>query len=86
MDKSILATIFKKQLEMKLHSLFRYCAVAVVLMMTAGTSGLRAQSFEPFSPYGIFSPSVESYQMTRCGNLLPSLYTGAMTFSLPLMT
>ena len=71
---------------MKLHSLFRYCAVAVVLMMTAGTLGLRAQSFEPFSPYGIFSPSVESYQMTRCGNLLPSLYTGAMTFSLPLMT
>lgn len=47
---------------------------------------MRSQSVEPFSPYGIFSPSVESYQMTRCGNLLPSLYTGAMTFSLPLMT
>ena len=45
-----------------------------------------AQSVEPFSPYGIFSPSVESYQMTRSRNLLPSLYTGAMTFSLPLMT
>lgn len=60
--------------------------LAAVLLLTTGASGLRAQSVEPFSPYGIFSPSVESYQMTRCGNLLPSLYTGAMTFSLPLMT
>ena len=47
---------------------------------------LRAQSLEPFSPYGIFSPSVEAWQMTRYGNLTPSLYTGAMTFSLPLYT
>lgn len=60
--------------------------LAAVLLLTTGASGLRAQSSEPFSPYGIFSPSVESYQMTRCGNLLPSLYTGTMTFSLPLMT
>ena len=53
--------------------------LAFLLGLLPGTFGLRAQSFEPFSPYGIFSPSVESYQMTRCGNLLPSLYTGAMT-------
>ena len=58
----------------------------LLLGLFTGTSILRAQSVEPFSPYGLFSPSVESYQMTRCGNLLPSLYTGAMTFSLPLMT
>ena len=68
---------------MKLKLLFFQCAVAASL---AAGATLRAQSHEPFSPYGIFSPSVESYQMTRCGNLLPSLYTGAMTFSLPLMT
>ena len=63
--------------------LFIYVTVAAFL--AAGTI-VRAQSFEPFNPYGIFSPSVETWQMTRYGNLLPSLYTGAMTFSLPLMT
>ena len=65
------------------HILIR---LSVLLAATTAGPALQAQSFEPFSPYGIFSPSVESYQMTRCGNLLPSLYTGAMTFSLPLMT
>ena len=45
-----------------------------------------AQSLEPFSPYGIFSPSVEAWQMTRYGGLTPSLYTGAMTYTLPLYT
>ena len=66
--------------------IFKSYLLASVLLMTAGIPRLSAQSPEPFSPYGVFSPSVESYQMTRCGNLLPSLYTGAMTFSLPLMT
>ena len=47
---------------------------------------VQAQSLEPFNPYGVFSPSVEAWQMTRYGNLTPSLYTGAMTFSLPLYT
>ena len=60
--------------------------LAFLLGLLPGTFGLHAQSFEPFNPYGVFSPSVEAWQMTRCGNLLPSLYTGAMTFSLPLMT
>lgn len=61
-------------------------AAAILIAPAVSSISLRAQSFEPFSPYGVFSPAVESYQMTRCGNLLPSLYTGAMTFSLPLMT
>ena len=61
-------------------------AAAILIAPAVSSISLRAQSFEPFSPYGIFSPSAESYQMTRCGNLLPSLYTGAMNFSLPLMT
>lgn len=69
---------------MKLKSFFSICASAALL--AAGTVHLRAQSLEPFNPYGIFSPSVEAWQMTRYGNLTPSLYTGAMTFSLPLYT
>ena len=68
---------------MRLKSLFLHCSIAAFL--AAGTT-VRAQSLEPFNPYGVFSPSVEAWQMTRCGNLLPSLYTGTMTFSLPLMT
>ena len=72
------------QLEMKLKSFFSICAS--VALLAAGTVHLRAQSLEPFNPYGIFSPSVEAWQMTRYGNLTPSLYTGAMTFSLPLYT
>ena len=50
-------------------------AAAILIASAVSAISLRAQSFEPFSPYGIFSPAVESYQMTRCGNLLPSLYT-----------
>ena len=45
-----------------------------------------AQSSEPFSPYSQFRPSAEAWQMTRYGGLTPSLYTGAMTFSVPLYT
>lgn len=69
---------------MKLKTFFFNCAA--VALLAAGTVHLRAQSLEPFNPYGIFSPSVEAWQMTRYGNLTPSLYTGAMTFSLPLYT
>ena len=69
---------------MKLKTFFSICASAALL--ATGTVHLRAQSLEPFNPYGIFSPSVEAWQMTRYGNLTPSLYTGAMTFSLPLYT
>ena len=58
----------------------------VALFIATGATPLLAQSLEPFNPYGIFSPSVEAWQMTRYGNLTPSLYTGAMTFSLPLYT
>ena len=51
---------------MKLKSFFSICASAALL--AAGTVHLRAQSLEPFNPYGIFSPSVEAWQMTRYGN------------------
>ena len=48
--------------------------------------GLGAQTFEPLSPYGNITPSVETFTMTRYGSLVPSLYTGAMTFSVPVYT
>ncbi len=69
---------------MKLKAFLIRCTVA--LLLATGATPLLAQSLEPFNPYGIFSPSVEAWQMTRYGNLTPSLYTGAMTFSLPLYT
>lgn len=63
-----------------------FIRLAVLLTAAAADPALRAQSLEPFNPYGIFSPSVEAWQMTRYGNLTPSLYTGAMTYSIPLYT
>ena len=55
-------------------------------LFAANAPLLHAQSLEPFNPYAMYSPSVDAWQMTRYGNLTPSLYTGAMTFSLPLYT
>ena len=49
-------------------------------------AGLQAQTFAPLSPYGNITPSVETFTMTRYGALVPSLYTGAMTFSVPVYT
>jgi YD repeat-containing protein len=71
-------------LKKKFFAVTRLLSLAGALL--AGAPLLWAQSLEPFNPYGIFSPSVEAWQMTRYGNLTPSLYTGAMTFSLPLYT
>lgn len=45
-----------------------------------------AQSIEPFNPYGIFSPEVETFSMVKYGGLTPSLFTGAMSFSVPVYT
>ena len=59
-------------------------ALALALLLTAAPGpGAKAQSFEPMSPYGNITPSVETCSMTRYGSLVPSLYTGAMTYSLP---
>lgn len=49
-------------------------------------AGLQAQTFAPLSPYGNITPSVETFTMTRYGALVPSLYTGAMSFSVPIYT
>ena len=41
---------------------------------------------DSFEAYGNINPTAESFEMTRQGNLRPSLYNGAMTMSLPIFT
>ena len=67
--------------------LLLYILLASVLWVMPDRSvSLRAQTFQPLSPYGNITPSVETFTMTRYGSLVPSLYTGAMTFSVPVYT
>lgn len=62
---------------------FSFAALtAVILAPTA----MKAQSAEPFNYYNNISPSISSFAMERYGNVEHSLYTGAMTYSLPLYT
>ena len=61
--------------------------LSVLLALSLGSAAtlpLRAQSAEPFNVYSVFKPSAEAWQMTRQGGLTPSLYTGTMSWSLPL--
>ena len=55
-------------------------------MLGIVSTGLLAQSLEPFNPYSSVSPSAETYSMTKYGGLTPSLYSGAMTYSVPVFT
>ncbi len=56
--------------------------LAVVALLLAGAPAARSQSLEPFSPYALFSPSADAWQMSRHGGLSPSLHTGSMTYTL----
>lgn len=56
------------------------------LVLSLLGAGLQAQTFAPLSPYGNITPSMETFTMTRYGALVPSLYTGALTFSVPVYT
>lgn len=58
----------------------------LVVLTASYYQDVKAQSLEPFSSYGNVSPSAESFSMTRQGSLSPSLYTGAMTYSIPVFT
>lgn len=60
--------------------------ILLCLALSLLGAGLQAQTFQPLSPYGNITPSVETFTMTRYGSLVPSLYTGAMTFSVPVYT
>ena len=45
---------------------------------------MSAQNVAPFSYNTEFTPSVESYSIVKYGGIKPALYTGSMTYSLPL--
>ena len=47
---------------------------------------LSAQSIDSFDASGRLTPSAESYAMTKYGMISPSMYTGAMSFSVPIFT
>lgn len=65
---------------------FRHCLFAMIGASLSSSIISLAQTFQPLSPYGNITPSVETYTMSRYGSLVPSLYTGAMEYSLPLYT
>lgn len=44
------------------------------------------QDYESFKPYGDVNPSVEAFAMTKYGIVSPALYTGTMSYSIPLFT
>lgn len=65
----------------------------LILSLSIGLAALHcsaicavAQSAEPFNYYANITPSAESYEMVRYGEMNHSLYTGEMTYSLPLYT
>lgn len=62
--------------------------LSVVLATMAIASGeLHAQmTAEPFSYNADITPSADTWKMTQHGSLKPSLYTGTMSYSLPLYT
>ncbi len=47
---------------------------------------MKAQTVDTFREQADITPSVETWKVTRHGGLSPSLYTGAMQWSLPLYT
>ena len=60
--------------------------VATVAISISTALNADAQPVESFRASTNITPQVESFQITKSGNLTPSLYTGAMTYSLPLYT
>lgn len=60
--------------------------LAVTLWAATMAAPAGAQSTEPFNFSADIAPSVESFKMTQFGSVAPSLYTGAVTYSLPLYT
>ena len=60
--------------------------VATVAISISTALNADAQPVESFRASTNITPQVESFQIAKSGNLTPSLYTGAMTYSLPLYT
>ncbi len=59
---------------------------AIVAMSIRIEFNTDAQPVESFRATMNITPLVESFQIAKSGNLTPSLYTGAMAYSLPLYT
>lgn len=59
------------------------CTISALLLrgQVAG-----AQSSEPFNPFSAFKASAEVWAMSKYGDAKPSLYTGAMHYSVPIYT
>ena len=58
----------------------------IVIGILASSLSLFAQTSDPFSYASNIVPSSQSYELSRYGNVLPSLYTGAMSYEVPLYT
>ena len=65
----------------------RIKACLLAALVAAGWANTaRSQSTEPFNPYSDFRASAEAWSMSKYGNAKPSLYTGAMHYSVPIYT
>lgn len=60
-------------------------ALAAAIPLSAQTGGNNF-AYESFKPYGDVTPGVESFAMTKYGIVSPSMYTGAMSYSIPIYT
>lgn len=60
--------------------------VIAIAITIAGGAQTKAQNIKSFREQSNIDPGIESWQLTRQGNLSPSLYTGAMQWTLPLYT
>ena len=63
---------------------FRFFVYGAFILLFSAS--IQAQSFEPFIPYGDLIPSANSWSMIKYGGITPSLYTGAMSWTIPLFT
>ena len=61
-------------------------ALLTLLTFMSMNVAVCAQYLQQYSQAVNYTPSVESFQMTKYGNTIPALYTGAMQLSQPLFT
>lgn len=67
------------------RNIIKQIVIAIAITIVGGAQ-TKAQSINSFREQSNIDPGIESWQLTRQGNLSPSLYTGAMQWTLPLYT
>lgn len=67
------------------RNIIKQIGIAIAITIVGGVQ-TKAQNINSFREQTNINPSIESWQLTRQGNLSPSLYTGAMQWTLPLYT